>query len=128
MFIRYVWSFIFPVFGRTCMSVFEHNEGARHLQKQCAPRLNYSYEVSSCYVVPCHARSRGDIGVVLLNKKGGCLLCSVNSTDTTHCSVGSYTFVRRNFCEGILLPAVTLTDELDWIIIPLHVRSVTLGK
>ena len=31
MFMRYVWSFIFPGFGATCMTVFEDNEGARHL-------------------------------------------------------------------------------------------------
>ena len=31
MFIRYVWSSIFPGFGATCLTVFEDNEGARHL-------------------------------------------------------------------------------------------------
>ena len=36
-----------------------------------------SYNASSCYVVPCHARSRGDIGVVVCNAKGGCLLYSI---------------------------------------------------
>ena len=31
MFMRYVWSFIFPGFGEVCMTVFEDNEGAKHL-------------------------------------------------------------------------------------------------
>ena len=35
MFIRYVWSFFFSGFGWMCMTVFEHNEGARHLKTVC---------------------------------------------------------------------------------------------
>ena len=31
MFIRYVWICILPVFGATCMTAFEDNQGARHL-------------------------------------------------------------------------------------------------
>ena len=31
MFMRYVWSFIFPGFGEVCITVFEDNEGAKHL-------------------------------------------------------------------------------------------------
>lgn len=31
MFLRYVWCFIFPGLGAPCITVFEDNEGARHL-------------------------------------------------------------------------------------------------
>ena len=34
MFMRYVWSYIFPGFGETCITVFEDNEGARHLAQK----------------------------------------------------------------------------------------------
>ena len=40
MFMRYVWSFIFPGFGERCIAVFEDSDGARHLaQTQCARRI-----------------------------------------------------------------------------------------
>ena len=32
--------------------------------------VHHSCNVSSCYVVPCDARSRGDIGMVVRNEKG----------------------------------------------------------
>ena len=31
MFLRYVWNFIFPGFGTSCITVFEDNEGAKNL-------------------------------------------------------------------------------------------------
>ena len=40
-------------------------------------RVHCSYNVSTCYVVPCHAEIGGDIGMVVCNEKGGCSLCSI---------------------------------------------------
>lgn len=31
MFVRYVWNFTFLGFGKTCITAFEDNEGARYL-------------------------------------------------------------------------------------------------
>ena len=31
MFLQYVWNFIFPGFGTSCITVFEDNEGAKNL-------------------------------------------------------------------------------------------------
>ena len=49
MFIWYVWSFIFPGFGATCMTVFEDNEGARHLAQNPASRRTRS--TSMCGII-----------------------------------------------------------------------------
>ena len=74
--------------------------------------IHYSYNVSSCYVVPCHARGRGDIGVVVVNEKGGCLLCWVNTTYMIHWGIGSSTFMRRKYCKGVRLRGIILTFVL----------------
>ena len=51
------------------------------------------YNVSSCYVIHCHARNRGDVGVVVYNEKGGCFLLFDNTTDVIHCRSGSSIFM-----------------------------------
>ena len=40
------------------------------------------------------------------------MLCSVNTTDMTHCSMGSFIFLGRKYCKGIPLRAIILTHEL----------------
>ena len=51
------------------------------------------YNVSACYVIYCHARNRGDVGVVVYNEKGGCFLLFDNTTDVIHCRSGSSIFM-----------------------------------
>ena len=41
-----------------------------------------------------------------------CLLYSVNTTDTIHGSIGSSTFMRKDYRNGILLRAIILTHVL----------------
>ena len=49
MFIRYVWSFIFPGFSATCMTVFEDIEGARHLSQ--SPFARRTRSTSTCDII-----------------------------------------------------------------------------
>ena len=43
MFLRYVWSFIFPGFGTMCITVFEDNEGAKNLAQNPVCTSNSSH-------------------------------------------------------------------------------------
>ena len=45
MFLRYVWSFIFPGFGTMCITVFEDNEGAKNLAQQNPVRTSNSKHI-----------------------------------------------------------------------------------
>ena len=55
MFVRYLWAFIFPGSGERCTTVFENNEGARHLAQDpvCTRRTQ---NISTCDTTFCFAR------------------------------------------------------------------------
>ena len=68
--------------------------------------------------MPClFMQSRGNIGMVLYNENGGCLLCSINTTELTHCStlrsIRESHIHKMTYYKGILLPAIMLTHVLD---------------